>query len=67
MDNGKGLSDRPRTLTAADIQPGQTRQARRGLGVEIMFRLAEQAGLDLVLGSEPGRGVAACLRCPRVS
>lgn len=64
IDDGKGLSDQAHTLTLADIERDQDRQASRGLGVEIMFRLAKKAGLDLTLTSVPGRGVAACLRCP---
>lgn len=65
IDDGQGLSNVLRTVTAADVQPGKTREGRRGLGVEIMFRLAEKAGLDLTLTSVPGKGVAAKLRCPR--
>lgn len=64
IDDGIGLNDKSTTLTIADIQPGKDRPASRGLGVEIMFRLAEKAGLDLTLTSEPGRGVGAALRCP---
>ena len=64
IDDGKGLNDKSTILTIADIKLGKNRPASRGLGVEIMFRLAEKAGLDLTLTSEPGRGVSASLRCP---
>ncbi len=67
-DNGAGMGDRDLFLESrsalARINGGQP--LRSGMGMEIMFRLAERGDLALRITSRPGHGVMACLRCPRV-
>lgn len=66
-DNGGGMSDRDLvleshgTLTRVD----RSKALRSGMGMEIMFRLAERGDLALRITSRPGHGVMACLRCPQ--
>jgi len=66
-DNGKGLpagdieiSERSGLATGEEGSAGK----RSGLGLEIMFRLAEHGGLRLHLHSRAGHGVTATLCCP---
>ncbi|MBV1928673.1 MAG: HAMP domain-containing histidine kinase [Gammaproteobacteria bacterium] len=67
MDDGEGLSDvevklsSVARLTAVD----KDQALRSGLGMEIMFRLAERGGVDLLIWSRPESGVMACLICPK--
>ncbi|MBO6795922.1 HAMP domain-containing sensor histidine kinase [Maricaulis sp.] len=66
-DNGKGLGSAPLHMTGQSLQKLVQDPSRRhsGLGLEIIFRLAEKGGLVLSLDAEPGRGVVARLICPR--
>ncbi|MFW5660250.1 MAG: ATP-binding protein [Oceanicaulis sp.] len=66
VDDGAGLCVEPvqlRSMEDLRLSEGAGR-VRAGLGMEIMFRLAERGGLGLDIGSEPGRGVCARLICP---
>lgn len=66
-DNGKGLGPEPLHMTGQSLQKLVQDPSRRhsGLGLEIIFRLAEKGGVALSLDSQPGRGVVARLICPR--
>ena len=67
MDDGEGLADvevklnSVARLTAID----KDQALRSGLGMEIMFRLAERGGVELLIWSRPETGVMACLLCPK--
>lgn len=65
-DDGAGLGPHPLTLKALDdltVKDGPPRRA--GLGMEIMFRLAERGGIGLEIRSAPGCGVIAQLHCEK--
>ncbi|XBQ17030.1 MAG: HAMP domain-containing sensor histidine kinase [Oceanicaulis sp.] len=65
-DDGAGLCLEPMVLRSMEdlrLSEGAGR-VRAGLGMEIMFRLAERGGLTLEIASNPGRGVCARLVCP---
>lgn len=66
-DDGGGISDRDLVLEShqmlSRVDRGQS--LRSGMGMEIMFRLAERGDLALRITSRPGHGVMACLRCPQ--
>jgi len=64
-DDGRGIGQTPLTIDAERLHPNTGRSGRRGLGLEIMFRLAERGGLDLSITSEPGVGVTARLAAPQ--
>lgn len=65
-DDGDGFSEQTLILSSSthlhEIDKG--RVDRSGLGMEIMFRLAEHVGISLKISSVPGRGVMASLTCP---
>lgn len=66
-DNGQGLPAGDTELSADEAAPrnGNSGASKRsGLGLEIMFRLAEHGGLKLHLRSRAGHGVLAALSCP---
>jgi len=66
-DNGGGMADRDLVLESRSALPriDARKPVRSGMGMEIMFRLAERGELALRIHSRPGHGVMACLRCPR--
>ncbi|MGJ3230601.1 MAG: sensor histidine kinase [Oceanicaulis sp.] len=65
-DDGAGFSAAPALYASlADLTAAADAPRKTGLGMEIMFRLAERGGLTLTLASRPGRGVLATLRAPR--
>lgn len=66
-DNGQGLpaGDIEMSADTAGPKTGDSGASKRsGLGLEIMFRLAEHGGLRLHLRSRAGHGVLAALSCP---
>lgn len=66
-DNGKGLPAGDTELTGRGSGAATPRGGagkRSGLGLEIMFRLAEHGGLQLRLSSRARHGVMAVLTCP---
>lgn len=66
-DNGKGLPAGDTELTARGAPPEASEKSsgkRSGLGLEIVFRLAEHGGLKLRVVSRAGHGVMAVLTCP---
>ena len=66
-DDGRGLPAGVGAITSmAELRERERGGAlRAGLGMEIMFRLAELGGLALSLRGRPGGGVVATLRVPR--
>ena len=66
VDDGKGLCPDPIKLRSIDdlrASEGAGR-VRAGLGLEIIFRLAERGGLAIELRSHPLKGVTARIACP---
>lgn len=69
VDNGRGLASEPVVFDSETYFEHRIHSEDRasGYGLDLIFRLAQNCNYRLVVRSEPGRGVHACLRLPRTN